>query len=263
MRPILTGIVAAILVVAADKSQDAERQLKAAMNTELVDGDLKAAIEQYKKLAQSGNRSIAAQALLHMAECYQKLGDAEARKIYERIVREFGDQTLAASTARAQLGGPGAPRKEAATRHVWTATPGADLAYSNASADGRQFTYIVYASDNLFVHDLVTGVSRQVTDSAAPGKRTDLPEENAFSRDGKQLTYAWYKAKDHRWEVRAVDLTGTGIPRFRRLYDSEEIDWIGPDDWSPDGKWIAVQIYRRDHIYQIALLSVQDGSLRV
>jgi hypothetical protein len=27
-----------------------------------------------------------------MAGCYQKLGDAQARAIYERVVREFGDQ---------------------------------------------------------------------------------------------------------------------------------------------------------------------------
>ena len=26
-----------------------------------------------------------------MAECYQKLGDAESRKIYERLVREYAE----------------------------------------------------------------------------------------------------------------------------------------------------------------------------
>jgi Tol biopolymer transport system component len=275
MKPILIALLAVTFALGADKTQDAERQLKAAMNTELVDGNLKAAIEQYKKVAQSGVRPLAAQALLHMAGCYQKLGDAEARKIYERIVREFGDQTQAAATARAQLGGTGAPRGEAATRRVWTATPGADLGYSSASADGRQFTYIVYARrgstderSNLFVHDLVTGVSRQVTDAAAvhvvgdPSTYVE-PEENAFSRDGKQLAYSWFREKDNRFELRIVDLTGSGIPRFRRLFDSEEVRWIGPDDWSPDGKWLAVQLYHRDHRSQIGLVSVQDGSLRV
>lgn len=267
-RMLWTGLVVAALVgtrLAAQKPQAAETLLQTAIKKEVVDGDLKGAIEQYKKIAQNGNRVIAAQALLHMAECYQKLGDAEARKVYERIVREFGDQAQAVAAARAQLG---APREEASTRRVWTATPGADLAYSSASNDGRLFTYIDYSVDNLFVHDLVTGMTRQVTDSAVERSSADPsawvePEENAFSRDGKRLAYAWYKSKDHRWEVRTVDLTGSGIPRFRRVYDNEEIDWIGPDDWSPDGQWIAVQIYRKDHTYQIALVSVQDGSLRV
>src|SRR5207248_2906318 len=139
---------------------------------------------------------------------------AEARKVYERIVREFGDQTQAVAAARVQLGVAGASGKEAATRRVWTATPGADLGYANASADGRFVTYIDYSVHNLYIHDLATGMTRQLTDSGEPGKGSDFPEENAFSRDGKQLAYAWYKAKDLRWEVRVVDLTGSGIPRF-------------------------------------------------
>lgn len=261
------GLAATALIgtqLAAQKPQAAETLLQTAIKKEVVDGDLKGAIEQYKKVAQSGNRPIAAQALLHMAACYQKLGDGEARRVYERIVREFGDQAQVVAAARVQLG---SSTGEAATRRIWTATPGADLAYSSASHDGRFFTFIDYNVDNLFVHDLVTGMTRQVTDSAAertPGDPAWVePEENAFSRDSKQLAYAWERSKDHRWEVRIVDLTGTGIPRYRSIIQSDQGGWIGPDDWSPDGKWLAVQLFRKDHTYQIALLSAQDGSLRV
>src|SRR5262245_37947867 len=67
----------------AQTQSDVERQLKAAMNTELVDGNLKAAIEQYRKISESGVRPLAAQALLHMAECYRKLGENESRVVYE------------------------------------------------------------------------------------------------------------------------------------------------------------------------------------
>src|SRR4029079_14103418 len=77
VKPIWIGILAAVLAVGADKAQDAERLLKAAMNTELWNGNLKAAIEGYKKVAQSGVRPLAVQSLVHMAECYQKLGDSE------------------------------------------------------------------------------------------------------------------------------------------------------------------------------------------
>src|SRR5437773_7727980 len=92
-RIMWTGLIAVVSVgtrLVAQKPQTAETLLQTAIKKELVDGDLKGAIEQYKKVVQSGNRPIAAQALLHMAACYQKLGDAEGRKIYERIVREFG-----------------------------------------------------------------------------------------------------------------------------------------------------------------------------
>jgi len=270
VKRVLTGLMVAVIAAAADKSQDAERQLKVAMNTELLDGNLKVAIDQYKKVAQGANRPIAAQALLHMAECYQKLGDTEARKVYERVVREFGDQKEAA-TARAQLAGSGTSRREAATRRVWTAPPGSFGWPNAASADGRQVAYVVYETpqgslSNLFVHDLTTGMSRQVTDAAAeetsPDKHVE-PDSSAFSRDGKQLAYAWQNGTTNRYELRVVDLTGSGIPRFRRVYDSPDVFWVGPYDWSPDGKWIAVQMFRKDRSYQMALVSVPDGSLRV
>src|SRR5262245_34181648 len=97
-KHIIIGVLIAALALTtainfgAQKQNDVERQLKAAMNTELVDGNLKAAIEQYKKVAESGSRRLAAQALLHMADCYQKLGESESRAVYERIVREYSDQ---------------------------------------------------------------------------------------------------------------------------------------------------------------------------
>src|SRR5512144_1058039 len=106
--------IAAVLAIPtlAPAQRSAEVALRAAMETETVKGDLKGAIEQYKKIAQSGNRAVAAQALLRMAECYQKLGDAESRKVYERIVREFEDQPSAVATAKARLGGDAVVKAE-------------------------------------------------------------------------------------------------------------------------------------------------------
>jgi tetratricopeptide (TPR) repeat protein len=68
-----------------------EVALRAAMEKETVKGDLKGAIDQYKKLAQGKDRAVAAKALVRMGQCYEKLGDAEARKAYERVVREYAD----------------------------------------------------------------------------------------------------------------------------------------------------------------------------
>jgi hypothetical protein len=38
-----------------------------------------------------------------MGQCYEKLGDAQARKAYEQVVREFADQKEAVEQARALL----------------------------------------------------------------------------------------------------------------------------------------------------------------
>jgi hypothetical protein len=90
------------------KDGKADVALQAAIKTETVDGNLKGAIEQYKAvvaLPGAGRATIAA-ALLRMGQCHEKLGKAqegEARAAYERIVREFGDQTEPAKAARERL----------------------------------------------------------------------------------------------------------------------------------------------------------------
>ena len=96
MRLRLTlGIAAAIaLLVAASPQSNGqlEVQLQRAIQKEMAAGDLKTAIEEYKKIAAraGSNRALAAKALLHLAEAYEKQGEAEARKTYERIVKEIG-----------------------------------------------------------------------------------------------------------------------------------------------------------------------------
>src|SRR4029079_6171751 len=94
------------VMLTAQQGGSLDVQMKAAQQKADVQGDLRGAIEDYEKIvaAASGNRVLAAQALVNMAECYQKLGDAESRNIYERIVREYADQAEAAKLARAHLG---------------------------------------------------------------------------------------------------------------------------------------------------------------
>jgi hypothetical protein len=45
-------------------------------------GDLNAAIEQYKKIVAlpGSSRTVAAQALIHLGQCYEKLGEAQVKE---------------------------------------------------------------------------------------------------------------------------------------------------------------------------------------
>ena len=90
-------------VVAAQQTARPEVALQAAIRAETVDGDLKGAIEQYRKLSTNSDRTVAAQALLRLGQCYEKLGSAEARQAYERAVRDFADQVTVVATAQARL----------------------------------------------------------------------------------------------------------------------------------------------------------------
>ncbi len=269
LRIAITLAAAAALLVTAS-AQSLEVELQRAKQKETVTGDLKAAIEEYRKVAAraGSNRRVAAQALIRMAECHQKLGDTESRKIYERVLREYADQKEAVATARARLGSTAAAHGGGiSVRQVWTLPPQGDI-FGTVSPDGRYVPYVAWAEyGDLFLHDLVTGRDRRLTNTANDGKpgvgnsQEQYAEEYAFSRNGKQLVYSWLNGG--RYELRIVDLPGSGVPAFRKLFDHEDVSWIGPCDWSPDGKWISVQLQRKDKSAQLGLVSASDGSLRV
>src|ERR1035437_4950768 len=142
MKRIAIAILAALLVAGAQTWNEAERLLAAAKNTELVDGNMGAAIKQYGAIVSKygkTDRAAAAAALVRMAECYRKTGDAEARKTYERVVREYPEQREAVAEARAWLGGATAPETEIGTHRVWAHASARVV--GGLSPDGRYIAY--------------------------------------------------------------------------------------------------------------------------
>ena len=82
---------------------------------ERTEGDLDEAIRLYKQIVEDfkDDRALVAKALVQMGGCYEKLGQAEARKAYERVIQEYADQPEPVQTARRHLeqlnaGAPGA-----------------------------------------------------------------------------------------------------------------------------------------------------------
>src|SRR5262249_6368738 len=97
MRSIMKTTIALAVLLSVSQifgqvNRTADVQFKAAQHKEEVEGDLKGAMDAYRKLADGKDRTIAAKALLQLARCYEKLGQADAQKTYERIVRDFTDQ---------------------------------------------------------------------------------------------------------------------------------------------------------------------------
>ncbi len=98
---------------AAQGGLQAERQLEAGLHREIVLGDLKGAVEQYRSVLAIPDRSrgVAARALFQMAQCLEKQGNAaESLAIYRRVVNEYGDQGPVAAAARARLKAAGEGR---------------------------------------------------------------------------------------------------------------------------------------------------------
>jgi tetratricopeptide (TPR) repeat protein len=201
--------------------------LKAAMDKEIVDGDLKAAIEQYKKLAQNNNKSVAARALVRLGQCYEKQGSADARKTYEQVLSKFGDQKEAVALAQARLAAMGSPGASAGvrTRRAWTG-PKVDTA-GTVSPDGRYLSYVDWDTGDLALHDLVTGADRRLTNKGTWGDSYEFAQDSVISPDGKQVAYSWYSKAD-RTDLRLVSVTGNSPAAPRVLYDNEDIQYIGP-----------------------------------
>ncbi len=257
---ILATVVLALALASAvslgAQSRSAEVEFKAAEQKELAKGDLPGAIKDYERIAKGSDRALAAQAVLRIAGIRAKLGDAEARKVYERVVREFPEQTAAVAAARAYLGSP------SATPHLVRSKHEVEFAKqlpttSRISADGR---YLSIAGDDgvLLIRDLRTGQMRPVTGTPKERGYADAAF-GTFSRDGKQLVFAASGTPLTRTELRVIDLQQGGIPKSRTVF-SERL--IQPWGWTPDGKSIVVGVIRDDQTRHVGIVSVADGSYR-
>jgi Tol biopolymer transport system component len=264
---ITTSLLGALLALpSASLGQvNVEVALRAAMETETVEGDLSAAIEQYGKLAGSSNRAVAARALIRMAGCYEKLGVAKARTTYERVVKEFSDQAESVATAHARLEAlrsPAVSESGLSLRQVWNGP----WVNGTVSSDGRFVSFTDWSTcstgssapcrGDLGVRDLVAGTNRLLTDlENAPGSWIDA---SAISPDGSQVGYVWVDTSDWHWVVQIVPINGGAPPRT--LYRSPKTFWV--KQWTRDGQNLLITRMLDDETWQIALLSVQDGSLR-
>jgi Tol biopolymer transport system component len=249
--------------LAAQKPDAAETLLQTAIKKEMVDGNLTGAIEGYKKAvtAAKDNRAIAAQALMHLADCYQKLGNAEARNIWAQLVREYADQPEAVATARARLATGNAPTSTL----VWHGET-TDLTAWSVSADGRYVSFTDWSTGNLVVRNLAAQRDQIVVaaNNPRPGQLDNFAEASTISRDGARIAYGWYDLKLDRYELWVANLRGNAAPR--RLYVEAGVSWIEPTDWSPDGKWLAANVESQAggaSIGRLALVSVDDGKARV
>jgi Tol biopolymer transport system component len=250
------GTVMGLLVtVSAQTPPSLAVELQRAIQKEGVTGDFKVAIEEYRRIvARAGSdKKIAAQALLRMAECYQKLGDAEARRIYERLVRDYGDQAEVAKVASARLNA--AAPTSVVNRQLWSG-PGVDT-FGTVSPDGRYLSFVDRDTGDLAVRDLTAGTNRRLTNKGP--KNDDRAQESVISPDGTQVAYAWFSKASYQIHLSRLD--GGAPPRV--LLNNPEIQYTAPFSWSPDGSHVAIKLTRKDRTAQIALLSTKEGSVKV
>lgn len=255
----------ALLVLAwatlAYAQQTAEDLYQAGLYQEEVQGNLESAIGIYERIVAQypSNRTVAANALMHIGLCHEKLGSREAQRAYERLVRDYADQVEIATRARTRLAALRRPREEADKSTIVTRRVPADGGFLDGAPapDGRHFAYVDYSTGDVAVWDLVTGESRRVTDEGSWEPPPQFAINVSVSPDGKTAAYTWQR--DSIIELRVVGLDGSAP----RVLCSNTDDHGYTMSWSRDGRNIAVPIYdSAAKTGSIAWVSVEDGSTR-
>ncbi len=149
-------------------------------------------------------------------------------------------------------------------RQIWSGDEVDDV-LGHLSPDGRYLSYIHWETGDLAVRDLETRENRLLTDKGPWNDSVEFALEPIFSADGKRIAYTWWNEADERYELRTVALeAGSTSAEPLVIYnnESEEVRYLVPSSWFPDGDKLLLSLWREDNSSQVAILSLKDGSLQ-
>jgi Tol biopolymer transport system component len=256
-----TALAVGLVTLGAQTTTPTDRLFASAQYKENIDGDLKGAISDYKLVVAGAgaNGALAAQALLRMAACYEKLGDPRARGTYERILSDFAGRPEA-SQAQIRLAAllekappTGAPASS--TRAAERVMASADLEIVSMSSDGRA---LWSSGANLTLGD-VPGADTRVLVSSS---RTEGWLSARLSADGKRVVYAW-GTRDARsqFSLRVI-ATEPGAIAATIPGHEPTLERVLPLAWSPNGLRILALASLPDSAQRLEWIDASNGDVQ-
>ena len=223
-------------------------------------GDYRGAILLFEKVVSGGSdRALAARGLLHLGLAQERLGAADARASYQKIIRDYKDQLQIVAQARNRLANLDASRVKplagaVTTRRFW----GPDFTpLGPPSRDGRSIPGLNEQGE-LAVRDLGSlGIRRLAPTSASEeGLISAL-----FSPDGSQVASVWAVWAKPRapYEVRVCAASGERS-RTVRGHDAVHGQLAG---WTPDGRTLMVYFAAADGTGEIVAVDLATENARV
>ena len=243
--------------------QTAEQLYQSGLYKEEIEGQLDAAIKTYETIIKQypENRPVAAKALLHFGICKERLGLKEAQIAYERLVREYSDQSDIVAQAKERLtllAGPPS-KKGFVTRRILQDATGVE---GYLTADGRYITGLNFENGDVYRYDTRSGQKSVIKNTGTWGEADMESMFQAISPDGKLIVYDSYVYDSYTkdWDPQVIfrNLDGSEI---RTLYSKKD-SYFYPYDWSYNQEFI-VGLLSENDTNKLAMISTKDGTLRV
>ena len=267
LMAVAIGLTAAVVCAASalQTSSDHKVLFEKAKFTMETKGDLKRAIQLFEEIIKKypNERDYAANALLYIGMCYEKLGKSEARSAYSRLLQDYGDQAQPVKEARSRLA-----RLEAAEEGripekaglVFRKIDFPELGRSpqvRLSPDGRKILYIGIQDTeprcSIRVLDFASGKSKTLVEGIDGNYWTHI---FCWSPDGNKVVY-----KSGRAELSMINAEGEKPVSFWAAPDKETS--VFPMDWSGQNHSILVSLLdKSEHRVHLSMLPENGGEPR-
>lgn len=249
------------------QAQNGQHIFQKGLIQEEGEGNLTKAIEIYNSIVNDGkiDRKLRAKALLHVGICYEKLGDQNASRTYQKLISEYADQADIVKIGLNNLNkiksdNPAMKKRGIVASQVWD---NAQDSYG-ISPDGRYINYIDWNNISLNVKDLQTGNTRVVSEVGTWIEPMEFPDNSVWSPDGKKIAYCWIigSGDDRYRELRIVNVDGSNN-KILTTGTRKNSPW--PVAWSSDGKFI-LGITRGNtedvNSLNVVMISLETGDIK-
>ena len=237
------------------------------------EGSLKEAIELYKSVADNtkADKVLRAKALYQMGNCYEKLGQQEARSVYEKLVANYTDPQELVANAKRKLNKLN-DEKSLADNSGITIRQITDTNQDEAafSPDGKYVLSYNWDEVSLYVKDKKAGKSWRVSPIGTFGlnnngvNESHYPYDLMWSPDSRHIAYTWYSeiSNDGKGkfssELHIVGVDGKNDRIVRT-------DTVGayPVEWSSDGKKMLMIAQENPETAKLIMISTESGTEKV
>jgi Tol biopolymer transport system component len=248
------SLLTLVCIVSLTLAQSGYDLFQKGLVKERAEGKLEEAIAIYQQVVQKykTDRALVAKALVEIGQCYEKLGQGQAQKAYEQVVREYADQLEQAKIASGRLAALSGPVLKPIFTKIRVPTRLPRLTDMALSPDGQQLAYITDGSVWLMpVHGpsdpAIAGVPRRLTGekhvwSSAHG--------TCWSRDGKWVSFQAWERLPEGGEEPMIFMASVENGELKRIqpelknYVSEYFDHIL--SLSPNGAFLAYTTMKED-----------------